>query len=122
MDSGRSYNGMSDDALSSVGTLSTYLANYAAALGLGAAVVCQFGRPFFLWTAQPPDIAAGAGRVVSILGWGAPGTLLFYTTAYFLEGLRRPLPAMAVMIVANLLKNTDRMMLLIVPSHYRKHP
>ncbi|MDD9929178.1 MAG: MATE family efflux transporter [Rhodospirillaceae bacterium] len=76
---------------------------YAAALGLGAAVVCQFGTPFFLWTAQPPDIAAGAGKVVSILGWGAPGTLLFYTTAYFLEGLRRPLPAMVVMIVANLL-------------------
>lgn len=76
---------------------------YAAVLGLGAAVVCQFGTPFFLWTAQPPDIAAGAGKVVAILGWGAPGTLLFYTTAYFLEGLRRPVPAMLVMIVANLL-------------------
>jgi len=76
---------------------------YAAMLGLGAAVLCQFGTPFFLFTAQPPEIAEGAGRVVAILGLGAPGTLLFYTTAYFLEGLRRPLPAMAVMIAANLL-------------------
>lgn len=75
---------------------------YAALLGLGAAVLCQFGTPFFLFTAQPVAIAEGAGRVVAILGLGAPGTLLFYTTAYFLEGLRRPLPAMVVMIAANL--------------------
>lgn len=76
---------------------------YAAALGLGAAVLSQFGKPFFLLTAQPPDLADGAGSVIAILGWGAPGTLLFYTTAYFLEGLRRPVPAMIVMIGANLL-------------------
>jgi MATE family multidrug resistance protein len=74
---------------------------YAALLGLGAAVLCLFGTPFFRLTAQPPDIAAGAGSVIAILGFGAPGTLLFYTTAYFLEGLRRPTPAMVVMIAAN---------------------
>ena len=74
---------------------------YAAMLGLGAAIVSLFGTPFFLLTSQPPVLAAGAGTVVAILGWGAPGTLLFYTTAYFLEGLRRPTPAMGVMIVAN---------------------
>lgn len=76
---------------------------YAALLGIGAAMLCQFGEPFFRLTAQPPEIAAGAGRVIAILGLGAPGTLLFYTTAYFLEGLRRPLPAMIVMIVGNAL-------------------
>lgn len=74
---------------------------YAALLGFGAALICQFGEAFFLATAQPPDIAAGAGAVIAVLGFGAPGTLLFYTTAYFLEGLRRPLPAMLVMIAAN---------------------
>ncbi len=74
---------------------------YAAMLGLGAAILGQFGTPFFLLTSQPPALAAGAGAVIAILGWGAPGTLLFYTTAYFLEGLRRPTPAMVVMIGAN---------------------
>jgi MATE family multidrug resistance protein len=74
---------------------------YAAGLGVFAAVICLFGTPFFLFAAQPPIIAAGAGSVIAILGFGAPGTLLFYTTAFFLEGLRRPAPAMFVMIAAN---------------------
>ncbi len=74
---------------------------YAAGLGFFAAVICLFGEPFFHFTAQPPEIAVGAGSVIAILGFGAPGTLLFYTTAFFLEGLRRPAPAMFVMIIAN---------------------
>ncbi len=74
---------------------------YAAILGVIAAVACLFGTPFFLFAAQPPAIAIGAGSVIAILGFGAPGTLLFYTTAFFLEGLRRPAPAMFVMLFAN---------------------
>ena len=91
------------DTLAECGPIWRRSLPYAALLGLGAAILCQFGTPFFLWTAQPAELADGAGRVVAILGWGAPGTLLFYTTAYFLEGLRRPLPAMMLMIAANLL-------------------
>lgn len=76
---------------------------YAALLGLIAAALCFFGTPFFLFTGQPEAIAVGAGSVITILGLGAPGTLLFNTTAFFLEGLRRPLPAMVIMIAANAL-------------------
>ena len=76
---------------------------YAALLGLIAAALCFCGTPFFLFTGQLEDIALGAGSVIAILGLGAPGTLMFTTTAFFLEGLRRPLPAMMVMIAANAL-------------------
>ncbi|NKB55375.1 MAG: MATE family efflux transporter [Alphaproteobacteria bacterium] len=74
---------------------------YALLLGLIALVFCLFGTPFFQLTGQSPEIATGAGSVIAILGLGAPGTLLFNTTAFFLEGLRRPLPAMIIMIAAN---------------------
>lgn len=74
---------------------------YAAMLGVAAAALCQFGERFFLMTAQPAKIAEGAGSVVAILGLSIPGALLYFTTAAFLEGLRRPMPAMFVMIAAN---------------------
>lgn len=76
---------------------------YAALLGLAILVFCLFGERFFLFTGQTPDIALGSGSVILILGFGAPGSLLFYTTAFFLEGLRRPAPAMVIMIAANVL-------------------
>ena len=76
---------------------------YALLLGLFGFILCLFGEAFFLATRQPPAIAAGGGGVIAILGLGVPGTLLFTTTAFFLEGLRRPVPAMIVMIAANAL-------------------
>jgi MATE family multidrug resistance protein len=74
---------------------------YALLLGFIGLVLCLFGEELFLATGQPSAIAAGGGRVVAILGLGIPGTLAFTTTAFFLEGLRRPVPAMIVMIAAN---------------------
>ncbi|MFT6579676.1 MAG: MATE family multidrug resistance protein [Alphaproteobacteria bacterium] len=76
---------------------------YALLLGVIILVLCLFGEPFFRLTGQNPDIAAGAGSVILILGFGAPGSLLFFTTAFFLEGLRRPAPATIVMVAANIL-------------------
>ncbi|PPR25138.1 MAG: Multidrug resistance protein NorM [Alphaproteobacteria bacterium MarineAlpha10_Bin3] len=74
---------------------------YALLLGLFGFILCLFGEELFVLTNQPPAIAAGGGGVVAILGLGVPGTLLFTTTAFFLEGMRRPVPAMIVMIAAN---------------------
>ena len=76
---------------------------YALLLGMAGFGVCLLGEPFFLLAGQTPEIAEGGGRVIAILGIGMPGTLLYCTTAFFLEGLRRPTPAMVVMIVVNLL-------------------
>jgi len=74
---------------------------YACLLGILGAVLGIFGEALFLATGQPPGIAAGGGGVIAILGLGIPGTLLFATTAFFLQGLRRPVPAMITMIGAN---------------------
>jgi len=76
---------------------------YALLLGILGFAVCQGGEWLFTLTGQPATIAEGGGRVIAILGIGMPGTLLYCTTAFFLEGLRRPIPAMFVMIFANLL-------------------
>lgn len=75
---------------------------YALILGFAGFAACQAGEWFFALAGQPPAIAEGGGRVIAIMGFGMPGTLLYCTSAFFLEALRRPLPAMFVMIAANL--------------------
>lgn len=75
---------------------------YAAVAGAIGAVLCLFGEPLFRATGQTPEIAAGAGRVLAILGLCLPGTTLFVTTTFFLEAIKRPLPGMVTILVANL--------------------
>src|SRR5689334_21604119 len=50
---------------------------YAAVAGVIGAFLCLFGAPLFRATGQTPDIAAGAARVLAILGLCLPGTTLF---------------------------------------------
>lgn len=76
---------------------------YALLLGLAMAGAAQFGTVFFRATGQEADLARGGGRVLSIMGASMPAAALFTATAFFLEGIRRPIPAMITMLVANLL-------------------
>jgi multidrug resistance protein, MATE family len=76
---------------------------YAVLVGLLFAVLCQFGPAFFRLAGQDPVLAEGGGAVLAIYGYGMPAAMLYVTTAFFLEGLRRPLPGMVAMIAANLL-------------------
>ena len=41
------------------------------------------------------------GKVVRILALGLPFMVIYMTSAYFLEGLKRPTPAMVFMLIAN---------------------
>jgi putative MATE family efflux protein len=41
--------------------------------------------------------------VLHILGFSLPGNALFLTTAFFLEAIKRPMPAVVVIVAANLL-------------------
>ncbi|NQV98788.1 MAG: MATE family efflux transporter [Rhodospirillales bacterium] len=76
---------------------------YAFGLGLVAVGICYFG-PFWLALAgQSPRLATEGGAVMRVMGFGLPGYLLFMTSVFFLEGVRRPLPCMFIMIAANLL-------------------
>lgn len=67
---------------------------YALLQGLGAGLLSLFG--------QTPEIAAGGGRVLQMFALGMPGMMMFVATASFLEGIRRPRPAMVVVLSANL--------------------
>ena len=69
------------------------------ALGLLAGL---FGREALLLTGQSEDVAAGAGRVFFILALGYPAAFLYFATAFFLEGIRRPRPAAWAIVAANL--------------------
>jgi len=76
---------------------------YALALGLVMAVVSLFGEPLLILSGQAPELAAGGGTVMAVLGVGMPGMMLYVAAGFFLEGLKRPLPVMVAMIGGNLL-------------------
>ena len=74
---------------------------HAAVAGTVMAIACAFGESFLLATGQPEDIAAGGGRVLTMLGFGMPAMLLYVATSFFLEAIGRPVPGMVIIIVAN---------------------
>ena len=76
---------------------------HALFVGVLILIVSRFGEWFLLLIGQPEDIAVGGGKVLSALGWGLPGIFLYIATAFFLEGISRPLPGMVIMIAANIL-------------------
>ncbi|UEM23488.1 MATE family efflux transporter [Skermanella mucosa] len=76
---------------------------YAFLLGIGAALLSLGGEGFFRLTGQDPDLARGGAGVFFVLAAGIPAAMLYTTTAFFLEGLKRPVPGMIAMIAANLL-------------------
>jgi MATE family multidrug resistance protein len=76
---------------------------YAFILGAVAATVAAFGETVLTLLGQSGELARDGGRVMRIVGLGLPPYLLFLVTSFFLEGIRRPLPGMLVMIAGNLL-------------------
>lgn len=76
---------------------------YSLLIGLIGLAIGANGETLLTWTGQETDIAIGGGKVVVIVCLGLPAHLMFLGSAFFLEGLGRPIPAMLVMIVANAL-------------------
>ena len=74
---------------------------WVAVLGLAACVLCLSAEALLLALGQEAELARGGGEVAAILGLSVPGMLLFSTSTAFLEGLKRPLPGLAVMAAAN---------------------
>ena len=74
----------------------------AVAFGIVGLLLGFFGREVLLLTGQSADVAAGAGRVFFILALGYPAAFLYFATAFFLEGVRRPRPAAWAIVAANL--------------------
>ena len=75
---------------------------YALLMGaLMALAALLFGGPLFRLTGQEAHVAAGGAEVLTVLGLGMPGMMLYTTTGFFLEGLKRPVPVMLAMIAGN---------------------
>ncbi len=76
---------------------------YGIALGLIASTAALWGGPTLGLFGQPAEIVAGGGRVITILSLSMVPLMVFTACAYFMEGLRRPLPGMVAVLAANLL-------------------
>lgn len=75
---------------------------YAAALGLLGCIIALFGNELLLAGGQSADMASHGGQVMFVLGLGLPAYLVSMTSSLFLEGVKRPKPAMVMTIAANL--------------------
>ncbi len=76
---------------------------YALLLGMVGLGLCVFGETLLLWTGQTRELAREGGRVMAVLGLGLPLYLVYLVSSFFLEGIKRPLPGMVLMIAANVL-------------------
>ncbi|MSP43611.1 MAG: MATE family efflux transporter [Alphaproteobacteria bacterium] len=71
-------------------------------IGAGCAALSLLAEPFLRLIGQTPEIARQGARVAMILGLGAPFILAQMACIFFLEGIKRPMPGMLVMVVANI--------------------
>ncbi|MEO1776385.1 MAG: MATE family efflux transporter [Pseudomonadota bacterium] len=68
---------------------------------LVAAGLCLQGEALLLLLGQDPDLAARGGGVAEMLAPGLIAQVLFAVCAFYLEATRRPMPALWVMLGAN---------------------
>ncbi len=73
----------------------------AAIVGGAVAVLFWFGESLLTALGQHQDLATGGGPVVRILGIGLLPLLVFLASSFFLEGVRKPLPGMIAVLIAN---------------------
>lgn len=76
---------------------------FSVFIGTICAVLSFLSEPFLLLTGQTPEIAREGARIAIILGLGSPFFLAQMACTFFLEGVRRPVPGMLVMVLANLM-------------------
>ena len=76
---------------------------HALTLGGAFAALSFAGGWFYRATGQDPQLARGAADALVVMGLGLPGGLLFVCSTLFLEALKRPLPGLLAMALANLL-------------------
>ena len=75
---------------------------YAVVLGTICMVIAFTGEWVLVVTGQSEDLVRGGGEVVRVLALGLPFMMIYLASAYFLEGLKRPVAPMVFMIIANL--------------------
>lgn len=76
---------------------------YALVIGLFGLLLSIMGEPVLLMLGQTQSVSENGGRIMVITGLNLPAFMLVLTTAYFLEGIKRPMPWMIVMIATNII-------------------
>ncbi len=90
--------------------------NYALLIGAIGTAILILGGPIFLRASGlQPSLAAGAGRVLIVLALSMIPVMLSNALSMWLEAIRRPMPAMAMMWLANIANLVID--LALVPGH-----
>lgn len=76
---------------------------YAFGLSLIAAFFTLFGEQMLRLSGQSEDLAVNGGRIMMLLGLGMPAHFVGLACINFLEGVKRPVPGMVMMIFANVI-------------------
>ncbi len=94
---------------------------YGFFIGIVMGAICGAGEFFLNLFGQTPELATNGGRVTAILGLGLPFFIVSVVSSFFLEGIKRPIPAMVGLLIANVLNIWLNWMLIfgnvIYPSH-----
>lgn len=75
---------------------------FAALVGVVMAGLTFLGDFYFAWTRPAPELVETCVNVFILQGVGLLPAMLFTTTTFFLEGLRRPYPVLAAIAIGNL--------------------
>jgi len=75
---------------------------FSLLLGGMGIVIAMFGEEILLLTGQSADMSLNGSHIMVVAAIGIPGHMMFVATSFFLEGIKRPLPGMVAMIIANI--------------------
>ena len=76
---------------------------YALLIGFIFMAACLPSRFVMNLLGQPPEVAEGSAKVLSIYALGMPFALMFFVMSSFLEGTKRPVPGMVMILLANVI-------------------
>ncbi len=76
---------------------------YALIIGILLMLMCLPSEFVMNLLGQQPDVAQGSAKVLSVYALGMPFALLFFVMSSFLEGTKRPLPGMIMILLANVI-------------------
>ena len=75
---------------------------YAVLIGFAGFALCLLTEPLLLVTRQTPALAKSGASLTLMLGASMPILLCYIVSANFLEGIKRPIPPMVIMLFANI--------------------
>lgn len=74
---------------------------YGLFIGFLLMAICLPSEFIMNLLGQPPEVAKGAAKVLSVYALGLPFAMYFFVLSSFLEGTKRPMPAMVMILIAN---------------------